>query len=219
MKKLLDQGADGYYIKESPEYNFSDNFSLQNYKAFKITIEKCIKRKHLRNIYAQWENAVNSTGNTNKIFMTESNSMLEIAWNLINEEKYDFAFLTLFQILEAYTSLKYNQETNSLQLPGGAFPVIEEKGDKKKYKLKFIKNKKCFIIENCEPPDATPITILFKTSCLLAFMFKKDNEYLMRFGKLNEVRNKIAHDGAKGFATKDNLIELLGIICLIRKYP
>ena len=42
MKRLLDEGADGYYIKESPDFNFPDSFSEQNYDEFKKCIEDCV---------------------------------------------------------------------------------------------------------------------------------------------------------------------------------
>lgn len=223
MKKLLDKGADGYFIKESPEYNFSDSFSFQNYEEFKLTVINCIRRKQLRELFEHVDNALKNNDNPDKDFISESASMLEIAWSLINEEKYDFAYLTLFQILEAYADKKYNIKTNSIQLHGDEFCVIEDLGDEKEWKLKFVDTKdgKYFIIKNIRTNSTNAATALFKLSCLLAFQFQKDNEFLKYFGKLNKIRNKIAHDGAKGFALKekDSLLKLLDIICLFRSNP
>ncbi len=53
MKELLDAGADGYYIKESPEYNFSPKVSKQNYEKFKETVKECFDRGYLRDIWSK----------------------------------------------------------------------------------------------------------------------------------------------------------------------
>lgn len=53
MKLLLDAGADGYYVKESPDYNLPDEFSLQNYKTLKSDIENCFSNRYLRQIFQQ----------------------------------------------------------------------------------------------------------------------------------------------------------------------
>lgn len=52
LKELLDKGADGYYIKESPEYGFSEKFSEANSKALCDSIRRCIDRSYLKNIYS-----------------------------------------------------------------------------------------------------------------------------------------------------------------------
>ena len=53
-------GADGYYMKESPEYNFSKTISKQNFKDFKDNADKCFERSYLREIYTAWVNAKKS---------------------------------------------------------------------------------------------------------------------------------------------------------------
>lgn len=42
VKALLDAGANGYYMKESPEYHFKISYSKQNAEAFIKTIKNCI---------------------------------------------------------------------------------------------------------------------------------------------------------------------------------
>lgn len=219
MAKLLKEGADGYYIKESPEYNFSDAFSQQNYTEFKKTIERCLKRKHLRDVYKHWLEVMTTSNDLDADFISESNSMLEVAWSLINEEKNDFTFLTLFQILENYADSKYNQRNNTLCVSGEFIQMIEEKDDVNLWKLKHIKeirNGDYFANKTFKAEKSVSPTTLFKVSCLLAFGLKKDDAYLKHFGKLNKIRNYIAHQGAKGFANHRDIIDLLEIIALIR---
>ena len=48
LKALLDFGADGYYIKESPEYNFPEKFSVENFEVFRKEVDKCLEKDYLR---------------------------------------------------------------------------------------------------------------------------------------------------------------------------
>ncbi len=51
IKALLDAGADGFYIKESPDYAFSREYSENNAKEFCMTIQKCLGNGYLRYVY------------------------------------------------------------------------------------------------------------------------------------------------------------------------
>jgi len=51
MKELLDQGANGYYIKESPEIAHSYAFSHQNYKSLISDIKRCLSMRYLHTIW------------------------------------------------------------------------------------------------------------------------------------------------------------------------
>jgi len=92
MKRLLDEGADGYYIKESPEFDFPDSFSKENYEGLKEDIEKCLQRSYLKEIYKIWQSTVDTISNPERNFIKESNSMLDIAWNLIHQEELDLRY-------------------------------------------------------------------------------------------------------------------------------
>ena len=51
LKAVLDAGADGYYIKESPEYRFPTSFSTTNFKDLKYSIELAAYNSYLKIIY------------------------------------------------------------------------------------------------------------------------------------------------------------------------
>lgn len=51
MKKLLDLGADGYYIKESPEFNFSPESTHASYDNFVNECNACFDKYYLRKIF------------------------------------------------------------------------------------------------------------------------------------------------------------------------
>jgi CheY-like chemotaxis protein len=50
QKSLIDYGADGYFVKESPEYNFSIELSKSKLIYFKDEVESCLKMFFLREV-------------------------------------------------------------------------------------------------------------------------------------------------------------------------
>jgi len=206
LEALLDARADGYYIKESPEYNFSRTFSEQNYKNFKSNVQKCFERIYLRDIYEIWKSAIEVNKNQVNVFTQESNSMLDIAWNLIQQEHLDFGYLTLFQIIELYANQKYDYRDNSIEIEGVKNFMIEKNEDNEIWKLTFndSNQRKYFFFGEEQKMKGKKVENLFKASCVFAFLFKKDNNFLEEFGSLNKLRHKIAHEGAKGQAKKEN---------------
>ena len=97
-------GADGYFVKESPEYGFSDQFSIANLKSLIADSEHCLKRGYLRDFWS----FIRSIDNYNNPTVTEVRILLDIAFDLVSQadtkEKYKFAFLSLYQVLECITS-------------------------------------------------------------------------------------------------------------------
>ena len=122
MKALLDAGADGYYIKESPEYAFPFEYSMENAGRLKDAINACFDRKYLRIIYSKIKklnNLMSFKDEVNKeiinrlllsfslISNAESkklqfNDRLKEEKNKIQETKklFAYSFISLFDILE-----------------------------------------------------------------------------------------------------------------------
>jgi CheY-like chemotaxis protein len=219
INAALKRGASSYYIKESPEFNYSISSTKTNFDNFKNEVQKCFDRKYLRDIYKSFYLAKSSAGNTNSDFMSESNTMLDIAWSIIRHEKLDFSFLTLFQIVESFTNSKYDYHDNGVIIVGKKQFMIEEKTGKFEWKLTFNRDNKKgdYFSSGIElKENKMSVNNLFKTSCVLSFVFKKDDNYLKRLGELNEIRHKIAHKGAKKFAAYNDIKDVLEIIKLIR---
>lgn len=55
LKALIDAGADGYYMKEAPEYHFPISYSEQNYATLKTEIGKCLQKGFLKDVYRRIE--------------------------------------------------------------------------------------------------------------------------------------------------------------------
>lgn len=218
LKALLGAGADSYYMKESPEYNFTRVISEQNYQGFKENVKKCFSRGYLCEIWNLWKDAKNEEANQD--FIAESNTTLKMAWGQIKLGYLDFGFLTLFQSIENYANLLFQLDENSGNYEVEGILVIEKLNTEGRtwfltYK-KDGRNGDYFSIGEEVQKDYQKPTTLFKISCLLYIKYKKDDTFLRNFGKLNKLRNDIAHHGAKGNATKDDIIEILKIIKEIR---
>lgn len=103
LKALLDEGADGYYIKESPEYKFSLGFSLANYDVLRKNINDCLKRSYLRDIDNQikiTKKDFNKTHGNTTNFKNSIIRQMELSFELLYDGRFEYAFITLYQIIE-----------------------------------------------------------------------------------------------------------------------
>lgn len=115
LRALLNplNGASGYFVKESPEYEFSDEFSIANLESFKRDASLCFERGYLKRY---WDFILRvrgmasdpSIGNDAKILFKEIASQLEISFGLCaqadNPTMYRYAFLSSYQVLEIIVS-------------------------------------------------------------------------------------------------------------------
>ena len=226
LKALLDVGADGYYMKESPEFGFTTDFSEQNYARFKEDVKNCFNRNFLSEIF-QFQKRCNESikkRDENNPFYHRTIAQLEISFELLNQTKnpkyYNFAYLTYYQILEDYTKLpenfRYDEEA-------GCYVNNELVIDKidKKWKLTFIdksvtKEKYSYFKSGMEEKEYENPFVLAKISFILAFKFSKDNTFLKEWGRLNSLRNTVAvHGGNDKTVTVDDINSLLRIVELL----
>lgn len=106
MKALLDAGADGYYIKESPEYAFPTTYSISNANEFVKTINRCLKRGYLKDVAGeikQFKKNETSFKYDEKLFSNIS-IQLDVAYSLISsaitQQQFAFAYISLEQVFE-----------------------------------------------------------------------------------------------------------------------
>jgi CheY-like chemotaxis protein len=106
LKALLDAGADGYYLKESPEYNFSNELSKQNYQQFKKNIKDCFERDYIRGLYIDIQNIKRklSTLSYPKDFLGELTNQLDLFFDMIlkvkTETQFAHTYVTLYMVIE-----------------------------------------------------------------------------------------------------------------------
>jgi DNA-binding NarL/FixJ family response regulator len=231
IQSLIDLGANGYYIKESPEYILSANFSIGNFNTLINAIKKCFTLGYLRNL---WEYhlacvAFISTNKQNRSpeyqnFYNRTLVSLEIAFEFLNKsadnQKYlNFAFLTYFQILEDYVKLDENfrvvSETECYVSQN--IRIIDEPfHGQRRWMLRYNKQGGGYFEkqDDINPDKKLPET-LAKISFVLVFKFNKDDSVLSSFARINFIRNtKAAHGGSNGYVTETEIKGLLDTVRL-----
>ena len=239
LKALLDAGADGYYMKESPEFGFSDEFSAQNYARFQEDVNKCFDRKFLFEIFKIHDECKdfirknkNKREESYKRFYDRAYSQLEIAFKLLKqseETKYkNYAYLAYYQILEDYSNRNENFEYDkNVGWFVDNIPIIDE--NSKEWKLIFChksKNREHFHYYKkgkaivTDKNEYKNISVFPKVSFILAYKFKKENFFLIEWGRLNHLRNTVAaHGGKDKTVTVKDINSLLKIVMLFLTNP
>ncbi|MEO6692517.1 MAG: response regulator, partial [Saprospiraceae bacterium] len=110
IEKLLALGANGYYIKESPEYILSTRFSKDNYEEFIKTIQTCLLRKPLKQIYSLAQDikliitSLVKNKKLDKSFGKSVQQYIDLANKIIDaakmENDYAMGYLVLFKCIE-----------------------------------------------------------------------------------------------------------------------
>ncbi len=220
INAALERGAYSYFIKESPEFNYPLSETKKLLDQFKSDVTQCFSQSYLREIWSLWIDAKKLTTNQDNNFIAESSTALEMAWEQIKSGYLDFGFLTLYQSLESYANkiFYYDNVYNAYKIDETT--VIQKISEtENKWLLTYQKNPEngdYFSIGEKNQQSHIKPTTLFKISCLLYIKYKMDDTFLKNFGKLNKLRNDIAHHGAKGKTTKDDIIKILKIIKEIR---
>lgn len=111
MKALLDAGADGYFIKESPEVPVSDDASKANYESLVRAIKEAFERRYLRDVFREIKalqkklDALNSSNTYSSDFLDKIKSQLDVAFDMRyhakSKDQFAFAYITLYMILES----------------------------------------------------------------------------------------------------------------------
>lgn len=221
INSALKRGAYSYYIKESPEFNYPLSETNTHLDKFKDDVNSCFNRAYMRDIYNHWKNAKNKKTNLDENIINDSNASLDIAWELIKNEHLDLGYLTLFQAVERYaeSAITYNNAFKTYEL--NDINIIEASDSfKNEWALTYnsdSSNGDYFSFGKSNQDSKRKPTTLFKISSILRFQLEKNDEFLKRFGKLNKIRNKIAH-GEKVKVTKEEIIDILKIIEEIRGY-
>lgn len=228
QKTLLEAGADGYYMKESPEYNFSDEFTLQNYEIFRKEVEQAFGLNYLRDVYAISEKCRSFIEREReqrafkyKRFYDRALSQLEIAFELLKQSynpKYlNFAYLSYYQLIEDYSKQIENFEYAEDNCFVNGEKVINKIDEEWEWELKYIAKSASserfpYFEIGLENQNRNPET-LARVSFILVYKFKKDNLQLKEWGRLNYLRNTIAaHGGKNETVTIDDLKSLLSIV-------
>ena len=118
MKALLDAGADGYYIKESPELKLPMSFSNANFLSFKDAVEISLNSGYKKNTFRKINGLLSKITESNISEFTKNeleyvlNQSSKQVLSAKNSLDFAYAYMTLFQAFEFVTK-EYISETET----------------------------------------------------------------------------------------------------------
>ena len=135
LRNLFTEGANGYYIKESPELFLPPELSRENYNALKDSIVKAFNNSYKRHLWADQFDLANDikTFDLDENLQNQLIAQLEVFETFMlkaeNENEIAATYLTLFQILEIikhhYSPLL---EREFKSLPDYIYAILKEFG-------------------------------------------------------------------------------------------
>jgi len=94
MKALIDAGADGYYIKESPEQQLSKSFSETNFSSFKDNVQKALNNGY------KTLSSTHIDGDLANELVSILRSSLRQVLTAKSKEDFAYSYLALYRTLE-----------------------------------------------------------------------------------------------------------------------
>jgi CheY-like chemotaxis protein len=231
LKYLLDEGANGYYLKESPEFNFSNKFTEKNYENFRTEVAACFHYSFLRRVDQIMKKCLGfilsdypTRDREYQEFYDRAKGNLVIGFTLLEKsyqkQKYlSLAFLAFYQILEDYS----NQEDNFCKdVTARAYyadydkKAIDIDPDDWEWELEYDKTSGTsgfgYFKIGKRYGEYTP-TSLAKISFILYLKFSKGNNELYDWAKLNNLRNtKAGHGTDNGEIELDEVFRILELV-------
>jgi CheY-like chemotaxis protein len=232
LKSLLDAGADGYYLKESPEYNFSKDFSIQNYNKFKYDVKECINMSYLRIVDTELNKIrgnIKAVFPDNDVTENEVDSYLNIFFELLKETKKDskyfnYAYIQLFLLIELFITQEsiFKDGDNAYVICENSEVLVQKRNAIKveqaimfninngKYELNRTEYQLKSDIDRPKRLDTN-----FKVSALLMFRYGHTNSSVKKWTEICGHRNtKIAHYKKDSTSTIniDNILDLINFV-------
>ncbi len=190
LKALLDEGADGYYIKESPEYKFSLGFSVANFNALRDNIKDCLQRSYLRKVYAQLKDIKKDFNKTHGDTTNFKNSIIhqiELSYNLLYSRHFEYAFITLYQVIELINDQYLDRDDNNV------WYIIDTDEDAKSWTTQNFKHE---CVESKFSDDDKRKFPEWKKMAVLYYQLWKqeDKSFGYKIQSLINERNKFMHN-------------------------
>jgi hypothetical protein len=229
----LDLGADGYFIKESPELGFSYQFSQENVNNFIKNAESCLGKKYLQDIYTREvfikvELDNKKTGKTQEYqdFLDQIKTQIDISYDLLynanSNTKFAYAYISLFRAVELIDAnlvskinnvwtvvnlntplINYNWDDVNNRVTGGQIPYNNPSPRDKPSPFLMVTNIYLQTLQLNLPLSATNTTYLER----LYWAILRRNKYL----HFNELRLNQQSEVAKIY-NENGYLELLTII-------
>lgn len=202
FKTLLDpsSGANGYYIKESPLYKFSESFSKKSLQAFKDEVNNCFERNYLKEIYSFKEEYFGGVEGLNRLF-DECRFQLDMAFDLAdkatNEGQYRYAFISIFQTFEILSKDLVDVQKSDTRIS----MQMRSQDEMSVMRVKAI-HPDCFnallYVQDAEAeferrPNQAVSQFDKLAAIYLQYLNQKDDGVLFLLNQLIQIRNRIMH--------------------------
>lgn len=206
MKALLDAGADGYYIKESPEYTFPTSYSESNAHELCTSISQCLENVYLRDVYSkirQIKQLIKSS-NCYGERTAEILGSIDIAYDLLSKssklkEYRGYAYLQLFLAIEEYAKNPqlFDLTDFGLYLYNGKIRYRlfkdKEKNGKDFFYPSVLKMKNGHYVLEQDRYKSRFLETNLLISALLIFKFGNANSSAYHWTNIYTLRNDLAH--------------------------
>ena len=203
MKAILDAGADGYYIKESPEYAFPASYSIGNAKELCNSINRCLGNGYLRYVYTRIKHIKQLIEGANcfEDRTEEIIGSIDIAYDLLAKsdtkpEYKAYSYLRLFLIIEEYVnnSNVFDGSDDSFYLYNGRekrYRLLKDKKDTEYNSVITMKQGAGHYILERGKYKGRYIDTNFRVAAMLIFKFGQINS--SAWTKINSKRLSCAH--------------------------
>jgi len=204
-------GADGYFVKESPEYEFSDELSRANLRSLLSDMEHCLEQRYL----VEFWSFVRSLEQVESELAGEIRTQLEIAYEMaaraVKQEDYSYAFLALYQVVEIVTSALTDWTIDTSDKNSKLLYLPREKS----YSKELVVPSDTEVLWRLKPLALERIGVngIFPQKKKLAALYlqaweKEDRGILFLMDQLIAIRNAFIHpDNSKLFETKTAINE------------
>lgn len=218
FETVFTKGADGFILKDGRENTQQTTTNLL--EILKVSIKKALWLKQLSKNFSQ---IVEKCSSSEIAFKTSLKSNLEISFELLEKSftkpKYlNYAYLQLFHCIEDFLRL------NSIFEFGDKCYVNQnilshKRLDEKRWKsiLRYRKsgdNNPSYFSYGENEVMQSNITTDFKMSCVLVFLFNKQNSNVFNWPKIRDIRNNKAAHSKRGNV---NLVEINEIVSFMLK--
>lgn len=218
MKALLDAGADGYYIKESPEYTFPASYSDSNARELCTSITQCLDNGYLRNVYLKVKK-IKELIQDSQCFSNRTDELLgsiDIAYDLLaksnaKQEYKAYSYLQLFLVIEEFVKnpAVFDTSEDGLYLYNGEqrYRLLKDK----KAKNKTVTYNSAILMKSGTGHYALEkgkyegrfIDTNYLVSALLIFKYGEINSAAYQWTKIYKVRNDSAHPKEANISSDD----------------
>jgi CheY-like chemotaxis protein len=117
INAALKRGASSFYVKESPEFNYSISETNKHYEIFKNDVQNCFGKSYLRDIYKDYQQLIQNLNNqSTSSFINEIRNQLSLAYSLLYDAKTDiqfaYAYISLYMIIEIINNEYYTKKSD-----------------------------------------------------------------------------------------------------------